>query len=236
MHNFQRASLFLLLLALAGCARKDVTRRGEIKLRGETPVSVARRKPGDLLQRGIASWYGNPYHGRRTANGERYDMEALTAAHKTLPFGTQVTVLNRDNGRRVKVRINDRGPFIRGRIIDLSRRAARELDMLGSGTAEVAIYLETTAGEANARVTRDSEVRASAGGYWTIQVGSFAERNRAERLARDLKAYGGDVRLEPAGSMTRVRIGRFHTKSETFSLAETLSEQGMEPWILFAEN
>lgn len=89
------------------------------------------------LGTGVASFYGRRFHGRLTANGERFDMNAMTAAHRTLPFGTQVRVTNPRNGRSVTVRINDRGPFIRGRTIDLSRRAARELGMIQRGHARV---------------------------------------------------------------------------------------------------
>ena len=88
-------------------------------------------------ENGIASWYGVPYHGRRTASGETFDMEQLTAAHKKLPFETWVEVTNLRNGKRVIVRITDRGPFVRGRVIDLSRGAARELDMLSTGVERV---------------------------------------------------------------------------------------------------
>lgn len=88
---------------------------------------------------GYASWYGPGFHGRRTANGERYNQNALTAAHKSLPFDTKVRVINLENDREVIVRINDRGPYVRGRIIDLSKKAAKELAMLGSGTAKVRI-------------------------------------------------------------------------------------------------
>ena len=90
-------------------------------------------------QEGVASWYGEPFHGRTTASGETYDMEAATAAHPTLPFGTRLRVENLDNGRTFTVRINDRGPFAKGRILDVSRRAARELGMIGPGTARVRI-------------------------------------------------------------------------------------------------
>jgi len=90
-------------------------------------------------EKGIASWYGGKFHGRQTASGERYDMNKMTAAHKTLPFGTRVRVTNLDTGRKVVVRINDRGPFVRGRIIDLSRAAARKMDMIQAGTAKVLV-------------------------------------------------------------------------------------------------
>ncbi|MFQ5671236.1 MAG: septal ring lytic transglycosylase RlpA family protein [Acidobacteriota bacterium] len=88
-------------------------------------------------QVGIASWYGRPFHGRLTASGERFNMHDLTAAHRTLPFHTRVRVTNLDNGKQVVVRINDRGPFRKGRIIDLSMAAARKIAMLGPGLARV---------------------------------------------------------------------------------------------------
>ncbi len=88
---------------------------------------------------GVASWYGPGFHGRKTASGERYNMNALTAAHKTLPFGTRVRVTNRNNGKSVVVKINDRGPYVGGRVIDLSRGAARSIGMIGTGTAKVTV-------------------------------------------------------------------------------------------------
>jgi rare lipoprotein A len=90
-------------------------------------------------ERGIASYYGKKFHGRMTANGERFDMRELTAAHRTLPFGTVVRVTNLNNGREVRVRINDRGPWVKGRIIDLSRGAAKKLDMIRDGIVPVRI-------------------------------------------------------------------------------------------------
>lgn len=92
--------------------------------------NVAGNEEGCLFETGIASWYGSGFHGELTANGETYDMESLTAAHKTLPFNTVVKVVNLENGKSVTVRINNRGPFVEGRVIDLSRRAARELTSL----------------------------------------------------------------------------------------------------------
>lgn len=98
-----------------------------------------------LKERGMASWYGEDFHGRVTANGEIYDMEALTAAHRTLPFGTEVRVTNAENGRQVRVRINDRGPYLYGRVLDLSLAAARELGMMESGVA--AVQIEVVGGQ-----------------------------------------------------------------------------------------
>jgi rare lipoprotein A len=95
----------------------------------------------DRSQEGYASWYGKKFHGRKTANGERYDMYGLTAAHRTLPFGSILLVVNLDNGKRVRVRVNDRGPFIKGRIVDLTYTAAKQLGMLEKGVVKVKIYL-----------------------------------------------------------------------------------------------
>ena len=91
------------------------------------------------IQKGEASWYGSKYHGRPTSSGEPYNKNEMTAAHKTLPFGTKVNVINLKHGKSVKVRINDRGPFIPGRIIDLSRKAARRIDMINDGVGNVKI-------------------------------------------------------------------------------------------------
>src|SRR3954451_5073416 len=117
---------FVIAVSLSGCAKK---------------VKVAKAPKFGSTQTGIASWYGYPYHGRRAANGEVYDMEAFTAAHRTLPFETWVRVKNLDNSRTVEVRIQDRGPFVNGRIIDLSRAAAREIDLLGPGIAKVKLTI-----------------------------------------------------------------------------------------------
>ncbi|MGB7374819.1 septal ring lytic transglycosylase RlpA family protein [Pontixanthobacter sp.] len=110
----------------------------------EPPVEIAPEVEPDAritrsLGNGVASYYGKRFHGRRTANGERFNMHAMTAAHKTLPFGTKVRVTNRRNGESVVVRINDRGPFTRGRTIDLSRAAAKEIGLISSGHARVEI-------------------------------------------------------------------------------------------------
>ncbi len=123
--------LVLPLLLLAGCVGRNAP-----------PDAV----PRGYTERGMASWYGKKFHGRRTANGERYDMNALTAAHPRLPFGTVVRVTSLDNGRSVVVRINDRGPFKKGRIIDLSRAAARKLHMIKRGVVKVRLEARSLPG------------------------------------------------------------------------------------------
>jgi rare lipoprotein A len=131
---------------------------------------------------GGASWYGHPYHGRRAANGEIYDMEKLTAAHRTLPFDTWLRVLNLDNSKTVEVRITDRGPFVEGRIIDLSHAAARAIDMLGPGTARVRLEVIRTPDYVSPAV-------------FAVQVGAFRDRDNAERLRAEMEARYGSARL-----------------------------------------
>lgn len=150
-------------------------------------------------QRGVASWYGPGFHGKTTASGERYDQNAMTAAHKQLPFQTWVRVENLDNGRSTEVRITDRGPFVTGRIIDLSRAAARAIGMIATGTARVRITVTTPAAESNC-------IR--------VQVGSYEERSNAEARAERLRADGERPRLErgPRG-VNRVFIGPFTSRA-----------------------
>lgn len=120
---------------------------GVLTILAFTPLnSVASSDRGHSLQ-GTASYYGGKFHGRKTASGERYNQEALTAAHKTLPLGTKVRVTNLRNGESVDVKINDRGPYHKGRVIDLSKSAARELGMLGTGTAKVKVEVIAKQGD-----------------------------------------------------------------------------------------
>lgn len=170
-------------------------------------------KPGKVADRGIASWYGPKFHGRRTANGEVYDMEAMTAAHKTLPFGTVVEVYNRDNGRSVEVRINDRGPFIRGRVIDLSRAAAREIGLIGPGTARVEVVVVTAPG-------------VPQGEGYTVQVGAFKDEARAQALTRELRGQFPDVRLLSGAEWHRVQVGRFKTERRAHKMRKKLRKSG----------
>lgn len=129
-------------------------------------------------QTGLASWYGPDFHGKLTSNKEIYDMNDMTAAHQTLPFGTQVMVTNLENGRAATVRINDRGPFVGRRIIDLSYAAARVLGMVGPGTARVRLD-----------ILRDASPPPG-GGRWSIQAGSFISKDNASHLVRELEQRG----------------------------------------------
>ncbi|HKV27770.1 MAG TPA: septal ring lytic transglycosylase RlpA family protein, partial [Candidatus Acidoferrales bacterium] len=137
--------------------------------------------PGQYSEQGIASWYGVPFNGRRTSNGEIYNMFQYTAAHRTLPFGAVVHVTNLNNGKQVEVRINDRGPFVGNRIIDLSYSAAVAIGMIGTGTAPV--HLDVIAGP-NPNV-----------GLFAVQVGAFQLEQNATRLREQLSARYSPVTI-----------------------------------------
>ena len=146
---------------------------------------------------GYASWYGGKFQGRQTASGEIFDTNQLTAAHKTLPFGTIVKVTNLDTGKSVRVRINDRGPFVEGRIIDLSRKAATEIGMMATGIAPVEVEILKSAEQAAAEGGPDSRPGVS---HYSIQIASFAARENADRLHSRLEERGLAPTFENSGS------------------------------------
>ena len=170
----RRAAVFCLAVFAAGCGKQM-----RVVLPPPTPARVG------AVEIGVASWYGRPYHGRTTSNGEKYDMNALTAAHLSLPFDTVVRVTNEANGRSVEVRINDRGPFLKGRVIDVSRAAAQKLDMIALGTAKVRVEVIATP------ATAAAVPKAGCGGSGAgVQVGSFRDaENAARALARVAEKY-----------------------------------------------
>lgn len=150
---------------------------------------------------GLASWYGGKFHGQPTASGEIYDAGKLTAAHKSLPFGTLVRVVNLENGNSIVVRINDRGPFVAGRIIDLSQAAAATLGITGKGVAPVRLELV----EGGNPPQGSMEDKAPADGGILIQVGAFRERPNAERALQRLQQGGFQAQLETSpGGILRV--------------------------------
>ncbi len=172
-------------------------------------------------QIGIASWYGKDFHGKPTASGEIYNMYDMTAAHKTLPLGTQVMVTNLENNRSVKVTINDRGPFVKNRVIDLSYAAAKSIGMVGPGTAEVMIeVLKTPSGKK----------APSPEGLYTLQVASFINRENADRLAAKLSHLVDNVYivLYRTGETTyyRVRVGTFESRELAIREGERLTRHG----------
>ena len=216
----RRALLLLLLVLLAGtgCAR----RRPRASLpppRTTLPATVS----VNYVEEGLASWYGVPYHGRRAANGEIYDMHKLTAAHRTLPFETVVRVTNLRNGRKTEVRINDRGPFVERRVIDLSLEAARQLDMVAAGVAPV--RLEVVSG---------ADLLA---GSFTVQVGAFEVQENARKLRRRLERRYQPVFIHeydsPNGLFYRVRVGRVPSIEAAKQLAHKLrQEEKLVPFVV----
>lgn len=159
-------------------------------------------------QRGTASWYGRGFHGKRTASGERYDMFAMTAAHPTLPLPSYARVTNLGNGLSVVVKVNDRGPFLRGRVIDLSFAAAKKLRMAETGTAEVEVAAVFAAGEAMEKENPGDAAEPQ----WFVQAGAFANETRALQLAQNLRRNGvpavGITRMKKDGAnLYRVRAG-----------------------------
>lgn len=208
-HSWALVGLLLsLVLSITGCHRKP---------KAAAPPPALPPAIGEP-ETGLASWYGEPYHGRPTSSGEIYNMNAMTAAHRTLSFQTWVRVTNLENKRITTVRINDRGPFIEGRIIDLSRAAAEAIGVLGPGTALVRLeVVQTAPGEATAKA------------LYSVQVGAFLVEENALRLQARLVERYGDVFIQtfdvPDGRFYRVRVGRKATLAEAQALAEELRRQ-----------
>ena len=190
-------------------------------------------------QHGIASWYGKDFHGKKTSNGEIYDMYAMTAAHKTLPLGTYVRVHNLENNRDLEVRINDRGPFVRGRIIDLSYTAAKELGLVGPGTAKVEIVALGTPAATDGGTVRTFVQGDYYSGNFTFQVGAFANRENAERLKRKLDEQykNAHITLYDRGDKIfyRVRVGAFNTLEDAVLNEAILIQNGYPDVFMVAE-
>jgi peptidoglycan lytic transglycosylase len=172
---------------------------------------------------GLASWYGPPYHNRHAANGEIYDMHEPTAAHRTLPFNTLVRVTNLSNGRSTVVRINDRGPFVAGRVIDLSLTAAKAIDVWRPGIAKVKLeVLETPAPIAT-------------GGRWCIQIGEFKDVDEAmslkERLERRYKTAKIIEFPGPTGDWLRIRVPN-DDRQRAEQIASSITTSQGEVWLV----
>ena len=193
-------------------------------------LSAAELNAAMEIQSGIASWYGPNFHGKLTANGETYNMNDLTAAHRTLPFNTVVQVENIGNGRSVVVRINDRGPYVGDRVIDLSRRAAQKIDMENAGTAGVRIYLLK---EGDRPVTAQN---ASSRETFTVQLASFSSEPEALAFARRVQG----TRVEPVNisgtTVYRVYYGRYDLADEAREAQLQLEARGIEGFVKQKEN
>jgi len=175
------------------------------------------------FDRGVASWYGPGFHGRRTANGETYNQEELTAAHKSLPFNTLVRVENVRNGKSVVVRINDRGPYVGNRIIDLSHKAARNIEMVGAGTADVRLTIINPDPEYN----REEYLQER----FTLQVGSFSRPEHAELIAGDLSGSRISEAKIHDRIYYRVYYGLYATRREAESALMSILKKGHSGFV-----
>ena len=224
-----------LLVSCGGHEQHAYRTDPSVPRKGQKPYTIKGERYEPLsshegfVQTGIASWYGRDFHGKKTSNGDTYDMNAMTAAHKTLPFGVYVKVGNRDNGRETVVRINDRGPFVAGRIIDLSFAAAKDVGVVGSGTAQVKIealgYLDET-------VKGKTTYRAPASydrGSFGIQVGAFGKLENAQRMADSVKQrYGvSSIRESVVDGIRyyRVRAGNYTSLKEAEQALERSTDK-----------
>ena len=236
---FHYSTVFALLLVLAACSgqRTRVIDTPETReLEGwQKPYEVdglryyPLRDHRGYQERGIASWYGGKFHGRKTSNGETYDMYALSAAHKTLPMGVYVKVTHLENGRHIIVRINDRGPFVAGRIIDLSYTAARRLGIVDAGTAPVKLqalgYRQTDPGE----LAYQPPARIEAGSY-AVQIGAYESSARAHQLAERFRSAYGEAAVTAVSingkQIHRVRVGSYPSLEQAQGAVLRLSAAG----------
>ncbi|MFC1823697.1 septal ring lytic transglycosylase RlpA family protein [Thermodesulfobacteriota bacterium] len=243
----------LILFVLISCARE----RSYVKVEKPTPsktVVLPETKDGKLpkpyvvngkryyplpdahgfVQFGKASWYGGKFHGRPTASGEIYDMYKKSAAHRTLPLGTYVRVLNLTNKKTTVIRINDRGPFVKGRVIDLSYGAAKDIDLIGPGVADVkvvALARETGKMKTGSKSKPLLEIGDLKRGEFTIQVGAFEHKTNAARLAERLRVIFAYVTItrfvdENDKVLHRVHVSKSETLEKAGEIEKRLEEMG----------
>jgi rare lipoprotein A len=195
--------------------KKEVLKEESKEERPVPPEKIEKRETRGV-QYGTASWYGSDFHGKPTSSGEIYDMYQLTCAHNTLPLGTTVMVTNMENGKSLELKVNDRGPFVKGRIIDLSYAAAKILGMWEKGTAYVKVEV---IGPLIEQVQR-----------FTVQVGSFVDEANAKKLAEELRSNFENVYITTLETVTqkyhRVRVGQFENRESALNIAERISQMG----------
>jgi rare lipoprotein A len=235
---FASASIVLVAIFLMGCAGRQPAANRQpappVQPGPEAPAEEAKSEAGARsvipnppegvrFEEGQASWYGAPFHGRQASNGEIYDMNKLTAAHRTLPFNTVVRVTNMTNGKSTTVRITDRGPFVDNRIIDLSYAAAREIASIGPGVVPVRLEILSAIDPHE--------------GFFTVQIGAFRERANAERLRDRLRSSYSPVAIQsfdsPNGSYYRVHVGKVSGEDAAKRLGEQLQEREGVKTLIF---
>lgn len=188
-------------------------------------------KVTDYKEQGIASWYGPDFHGKKTSSGEQYDMYASTAAHRILPFGAKVRVTNLENGEKTVVVINDRGPFAKDRIIDLSYCGAKEIGLIGPGTAWVKLEVVGAA---------DSSTPLDWTGVFTVQLGAFKEINNARRLKEKISLINSSAHITVYEShegavFYQVRVGKHNNLEETITTQKEFESRGFQNAFVVAE-
>ncbi|HPQ29133.1 MAG TPA: septal ring lytic transglycosylase RlpA family protein, partial [Desulfobacteraceae bacterium] len=189
-----------------------------------------------FVQTGKASWYGQKFHGRPTASGEIFDMHKKSAAHRTLPLGTHVSIQNLSNNKITIVKINDRGPFVKGRHIDLSYAAAKEIDLIDPGVIDVKIVAlgkEVSKLESPEGLKPVIKVNDLKSGEFTVQVGAFKYKNNALRLADRLKVIFDYVEIElyddkSIGTVYRLRVSKSETLAKAIEIEKILKDMGFE--------
>jgi rare lipoprotein A len=184
----------------------------------------------DYKEQGIASWYGPEFHGKKTSNREQYDMYASTAAHRILPFGTKVQVTNIENGKKTVVVINDRGPFAKDRILDLSYCGAKEIGLIGPGTACVKLEVVGFTGAEQLDWT----------GVFTVQLGAFKKQNNALRLKEKISLINPSAHItvyEPheGAVFYQVRVGKYNNLEETIQAQREFESRGFQDTFIVAE-
>ncbi len=224
--TMKRVRLSVIVAVALGCTL--VSSCGHKRRTVKTPRQPQSRPalkavPVGMTEEGVASWYGIPYHGRPAADGEIYDMEKLVAAHRTMPFNTWLKVTNMKNGLSVNVRVIDRGPFVGGRIIDLSKAAARQIEMIGPGIAPV--HLEVIA----------SPIDVPANDFYAVQIGAFANYANAERLRAKYAAAYGVAQIESRQARVpvwRVLVGKEPSASAAEALADRVRGELKEVFVV----
>jgi rare lipoprotein A len=227
MNKMWRIILVIFFSLLTACGprhrvvyerRMPPPEKQEVKREKSVPEPKIEKRESKEVQYGVASWYGGEFHGRPTSSGEVYDMYQLSCAHNTLPLGTVVMVTNLENGRSLELKVNDRGPFVKERILDVSYSAAQMLGMWEKGTALVKVEVIIPAIEPVQR--------------FTLQVGSFADETNAQKLGEQLRKSFENVYVATVETLTqkyhRVRVGQFETREAALVIAEKLSQMGFK--------
>lgn len=232
--TFKEIPLFVFLLFVVACSSTP---------KAKTYVPPAPTPTPGSVERGLASWYGKEFDGLPTASGETFRPEKVSAAHRTLPLGTVVEVTNEKNGKTVRVKVNDRGPFVAGRIVDLSKAAAGEIGSVGDGVVPVTLRVVTLGDNSRIRAKTDeppaptpantatkgepvASVRPSAAG-WAVQAGAFGSQENAVKLRERLAARYPSPWIEDAAGLKRVKFGPYASRAEAEAARDSLGDIGL---------